>query len=803
MGKPKKEVKKRTRSFDPEEAKKEGCFVFLTEVGFDTNYFNLVAYKNLIEFLDRFSKQYQGMLGILLDGVFTSLHRPEYLNDVLTYWLKTEVECKRESKKIPNSEQYRMMFGKQLEILSLRLQELKIKLPNAKIFLNIFTDDLQFSLSQLLNEQLLFKQEELGSIINELKATKEKTKGKCRTIEASMPKAKKAQIAKLQTRLERKQTEIKKINDEIVKLGSDAIYFREKKVRPMSQYVTSELVRKIHGMFKIECDKYGVELITEDSLIQCGNIVIDYSHSRYPTWTPQKNVHKRLQAMVHGTMGEYFKVTSAFFGAESKNNRVDAIVESGHHGVGWKSLQKISRNGEEINFFNNDKCDPDTKTEYIVLLSALPFEDQEKIARYLSGKEPVRMSGGKPVGTRKNAAIDRLKNGGASGITFLAKDKNGLVSTRWIQYESFRDGYVSSVFTQDDDIQKPIPAILVTSDPHLGSKQDNITALNGVIKLFERGLNAETDIHIVGQKFKIFGDIQAGDIPESGPAKWGHCYESNRPRLNIEKHVMGILSKLDINSEDEVGDKKKKAVEVVKELSDLAMQGSNVSMSVLLGWAADYSMEFIRRSLVNSCLQHVHVSVPGNHADDVLHRNGGREQDILAGMLNALGIPYTISGSGNLFTKTSRVVLGGFSIARVVFVADYGKDTDGSAIFGPIKLFVQHDPKGSGSSGIVGAGKNSGADVAIGGHTHENYICIYKTGHNTFSVAFRASCIQGVDPTQMYYASALPRTAAAHIISMPMGGDFSEVSLPIEYLQDIGNEIIAKDVVEMLKKLMK
>ena len=133
-------------------------------------------------------------------------------------------------------------------------------------------------------------------------------------------------------------------------------------------------------------------------------------------------------------------------------------------------------------------------------------------------------------------------------------------------------------------------------------------------------------------------------------------------------------------------------------------------------------------------------------------------------------------------------------------IADYGLDINGEPIFGPINLLVQHDPKGGGVNGLVGAGKNSNADLALGAHTHENWLRLYKTRDNEFSVAYRLATLQTVSPTEKYYASSLPRTQAAHCLVMPMSGDFSELAIPAGFLASIGRKVLQDKLVKYFKK---
>ena len=48
--------------------------------------------------------------------------------------------------------------------------------------------------------------------------------------------------------------------------------------------------------------------------------------------------------------------------------------------------------------------------------------------------------------------------------------------------------------------------------------------------------------------------------------------------------------------------------------------------------------------------------------------------------------------------------------------------------------------------------------------------------------------MQGVTPTEKYYAASVPRTQAGHRMIMPMAGQYYEETLPAKYLKAKGEE---------------
>ena len=111
--------------------KKTSRVYILSEVGFDTDFFNEQAFDNLLEFIRRDKH----ITGILLDGALTRLDRPEILNELLSYWNKTETECDDASLNIPYHKQYQHMLAVQMNILRNYLLKIKRAAPKANIVL--------------------------------------------------------------------------------------------------------------------------------------------------------------------------------------------------------------------------------------------------------------------------------------------------------------------------------------------------------------------------------------------------------------------------------------------------------------------------------------------------------------------------------------------------------------------------------------------------------------------------------------------------------------------------------------------
>lgn len=715
----------------------------LSELGWDTEYFNQKAYRTLLSYLSLVPPT-----GILVDGVLTRLDRPEILNEALTYWKQTEEAALAEDQKVPNNEQIALMLKTQLGILDKNLKELRAHAPNAKIVLSLDSDDLQFSISAILNELLLKKQAALGRQISKLRQSKDKVKNKLATERRRIQRGKGNDA-----HVKSYEAELAGVSEKMKKAAEEQSLYREKKIRPMHQQITASVVAKMYAQFEEVCKRYGVILVKRQGIISFGHLTIDFAHSRYATWTPAR-----------GRAGQILK------NLQGKRPRADVVLESGHSGHGYKQYQKLVTGPTETNFQNSGHYDPTVDDRHVTVVLALPFEDQAKIAEFMTGGQATRMAAGKPGGSRGHAVFQRYKNDSVSGLTVITK-QDGLIGTEWIQYQAFVDG---TVLRQP----KKYYMVAASSDEHIASPEEDIMARDGFLQFYRALL--KTPVLFRGRPASAAGYINGGDVAEANSDKWQHRYGWKKdPRQLLEENIR-LLKDFDPANEDQL-------VALSIKLTGDAMQGGVESMQAVLERVADYWMNFLQLSLSHSKLRFVHASVAGNHTDDILRRLGLRESDFFVQRLRQLNIGVLEVGKP-IDPVNPRVAIGGYSSARILQLPEYGLDIKGRPLFGPINLLIQHDPKGTDHDGLIGAGKNIGADVALAGHTHDNWLRCYKTGENTFSVAYRLATLQTVTPTEKYYASSVPRTQGAHLLVMPRPGDFSEKVLPLAFLAEIGRK---------------
>lgn len=784
----------------------------LSEMGFDTDFFNEQAFTTLLEFM----KRDKNITGILIDGAVTRLDRPEILNELLTYWNKTEAECDEASEAIPYHKQYQHMLAIQMDILKKHLSKIKSAAPGASLALCIPTDDTHFSLSALIAELLRYRKSEVSDSI---KSTMLKIKEVLKNISDAQKEIEEIKDDRFKNNNRRKhvlkqiinenQNRLKQLKTELEREQISLSLFRTKKSRPEHQQRTHEFVGIFLKAYSDLCNELQITLITHPAILKFGNMVIDYAHSRHRTWTVVKNRDKQLVISKHGRMnsGEINKLVDMVINRKSnkqsveienltletflenkalkktflkelKKERIDIILETGHHGIGFKQTQRISDVPDEINFQNQTSYSPVMSEEYITFVVAMPFEDQEAISVYKKGGKPARMKIGIPLNTTNNEIFKRYDSGAVSGLCILQKNEKGLIHTEWIQYNNFKDG---SVLNQP----KEYAVIFASSDEHKGSPEENLAAQDGFLQLYKQ--NSIEPFLFRGKPALAKGYINGGDAGEANSRKWNYRYHRRPDPQILLPQIIKSLS--DLKKED-----MKNVYNTSMQFMSYALSGSVESMRDVLQRIANYFMNFFEISIKTSKLQCLHVSVPGNHVDDVLKDVGLKDTDFFVERIQTLGHNVFEVGIDKHFTDSSlgkaRVFIGGYSNARIINVKSYGLDIEGKPMFGPINLLVQHDPKGSGFTGIIDTGKSANADLTISGHTHENYLKLYKTGNNTFSVAYRLATLQGVTPTEKYYAGGVPRTQAGHWFIIPMVGDFAEMAIPSSFLNALGQSYI-------------
>jgi len=582
--------------------------------------------------------------------------------------------------------------------------------------------------------------------------------------------------------------------------------FRHKKSRPEHQQRTHEFTKIFLESYTKLCKDLGIRLITKPGVLKLGDLTVDYAHSRHRTWTVIKSRDKQLVMSKHGrlTRRNMHKVADFIAAAngnvkveeltleealaqsevkksivdEAKLHRIDVILETGHHGIGFKQTQKIADIPEEINFENMASYCPVIAEEHVMFLMAPPFEDQEKIMGFKLGRKPARMKLGIPLNTTAAEVFKRLDNGSVSGLCTIYKFGHDLIQTEWIQYQNFKDGSV---------LEKPrfYSLTWLTSDEHKGSPHENLAAQKGVLQLMKESANEPSEFR--GRPAKAIGYINAGDTCEANSSSWPdrpqHKPDPEKALNDIMNRVVN-LDKRDLNN----------VVEFSMQMMSYVLSGSSENMADNLDHTANYLMKYIEMLMPLSPLKVFFAHVGGNHTDDMFRKIGTiNEAYALKQRLTGAKIKYYETGVDKRLRfenikEEARIYFGGGGTkARILNIPDFGTGLDGKPVFvKPCNLLVQHDPKGE----LTDAGRGANADLTITGHKHSNAMKLYPTGYNTFSVLYQAASLQAVTDIEKYYAGGIPRTQAAHYWIMPMPGHFVEMTIPAYILNKIGMKVL-------------
>ena len=774
---------------NPNQSKDKRVY-FLSEVAYDAYFFNEHAYENLIKFMERDPDD----LMIVIDGALTRIDRPEILNSLLSYWEKTEQECYEAGESIPNFEQCQHMLDIQFEILKKHLADLCKRLPEAKLVLYIATDDTQYTVSRSLHELLIARRAQISLEIKTL--TKEKresaTEGKEFKLQLDQLQGKNVgnQRRRTQSQIDKQLRDLKKVEEKIVAKKEELNLYREQKIRAKHQHVTVTFVKHLCQRYEELCKEFKVKLVDRPKVLKHGNFVFEYAHSRHKTWAPVRHRDEALRrSKVEDNIRYGRLINNVTVRAEEK--KAEAHVESGHHGVGFETLQKVQNHPDETNFKGQSSYDPTIapQKDHVKICMALPFEDQERIGRFVSDGEQERMSLGKPTGTRSHEVFRRFSNDSVSGLFMLTKSaEDGLLTSRFIQYQNFKDG---SVLKQPERYW----AAWASSDEHLCSPEENPMARDGLFSLYQE--HAAKPFKFQGKPVSLAGFISGGDTGEATLVRWDRRYDDRPDPQELLEENIRLLVELKTDSVEDV-------LALALKMTSDTMSGVTNSMRVVLERVLTYYLRFLDVTLPVNRHRYPHVSTTGNHADGVLRSIGLRESDFFVQHAKAKGIRVFEVGISDRKKTDSLpgacIAIGGYSDARIIHLEDYGLDVTGKTLFGPISFLLQHDPNGPGTSGLVGAGQKAGADVSTAGHTHENWTKLFRTGLNQFRVAYRFSTLTGVTPTEIVYASSVPRTQAAHRIIMPTPGDFIETTMTAAYLREVGIKYHVKNVKAAMEK---
>lgn len=614
-----------------------------------------------------------------------------------------------------------------------------------------------------------------------------------------------------QKRINRAEAEIGNLNIQIGGSLEEKALFRPKKTRPVHQTITRAFVKEFRGRYKKVCDKYNIRVLHEDVVFQVGTgenaMVVEAAHSRHRTWAVVKGREKKLVVSTHGKWTGERKRRFVEFVLDAGNSTfvveeinlenarehpdmmdqiledarlrgVDVILETGHNGIGYKRLQKMEYDPDAANMRNNASYSPTLSSNHVTIVMARPFENQKLIGQYSKGKRPIRMAGGIPLNTRSHEVFKRYSNDCVSGLTIIEKLGEGMIYHRGIDFDNFDTGAVLKKANQ-------IMGFSASSDEHIGAKQANLMAVHTFQKLVK--YLRENPLEIDGKIVDLTTHVNAGDTGEADEISWPYrdSYTPNPKDMKdlIRQEIHEIVRSSDPG----------KITRYVDQMLSLTMAGSTACMDTLLDWFTDYLLGYVQIMLKDNKMRWVSLIVPGNHVKDVLKKLGMEDHSRLRYALKTLNIGYRRVGVDKHFDRfpehqNPRVYLGGHQNARHLVVTDFGVDTEGNVIYGPFKLGVFHDPKGSGLLGLIGFLKSHDLHVAVAGHTHENEEKAVKIADNKSGLVIRVGTLQGVTPTELVY-SGIPRTHCAHLVFFHDEGDYATLAIPAYRLNRLGDSM--------------
>ncbi len=772
---------------------------FLSEIGYDTDYFDDCAYATLVASLST----YPGLTGIVLDGALTRLDRPEYLNQALTYWVGTTIEeAKSLMARVPSHEHGAEMLDKQLAILSDRLAELRQAMPDVQIVYSFHDDDLQHTVSTLMNQLMLAHVKSLVTNIRMYEADIKQRKETCSAAKETLShldgvsgKDASRDRKNAKKRLKTNEAGIDRLRGQIEQVRIEQQYFRENKTRALHQVMTRDFMQNLFARVQEICTRHQVILVTHDALLRFGGLTFLYGHSGHKTWGVIKGRRDNLREGVQNIMRAFFENPEALYATAAHDPQVtalhdilradglDAVVESGHSGGPFTSVHKCETLPEEMNFRNAGVFDAKVSERYIRVLSVMPFESRQKLGAYVHGQQAVRLSGGKPGGSRSSRAIERYHASVPAGLTLLTKGMSGRTGVHWIRYADFAQGTGIHPLTQ---------AVASSSDEHIGGPTYMPLILEGWVNLLTRLAAADEGFPFLTQTAHLAGVILPGDQIDANTNGWPYAREKmNHNPVQVQQDIIPMLVEL----QKMQGDPEALA-KMVNYIATLSGGGTVESMRDILDWATDYMWRILKAVLPKTMLQFALIRIPGNHTGSALARLGMNSNCFLEQRLKVAEIPYYLVGRPDLIAPderdTARVFLGGFGISLVGAIENYGRAADGSTLFGPIKLSINHNPKGPDMYGLISAGRGTGADVVVAGHTHEFHVVPYLSGKDHVGFAVRVCTLTGVTDVELYYAGALLRVQGALLMSMPAPGQFAEEFIFVHKLREEGQQVMSR-----------
>ena len=818
----------------------ETSVAFLSEVGFNAAYFDHQTYLNA---LDKMSEI--GVKGVMVDGALIACTAVEFTNSEDVHYYQTNDNIPERMKshfkereevdltEISNRLRYHQLAFRGLERLDQHLEEMRVKLPEAKIYLKMHDDDFALTVKQLLHQELMGKRKSHQGLLKRLKDDIKGVEGIVTGYEAEFDKKKqmveegkeklvagekisydipetRKEREKWRSRLRRGRNKLDQLYGQ--KIAAEEILqtlLKPNKATPIYQQTQREVVDWLEGYYKEIGEKHGVDVLTRGKVLDFDGFRVDYAHNRRLGKGVVKN---REQAILREVQGRARRL---------KN--IDAYIESGHHGKAFKSTVKLNYDRQEWNHENVGNPDPKNSDRYLFVGAVLTFERKDLIMPYLiQGEKDTELAGGEATSTKSHEVVKRHNNGARTGLTILTKRSDGMVQSRWIGMRRFWD---KEKYPERTELR----SVWAYSDQHVNSDEANEMMVRGFIDLYKQCLTSEENIH--GLPSKAVGMTAIGDHSEANSESWAHRYGPNISADEaMNRSVKGIVRLARLAMKVESG--KASEDELLGTMySSLLLQGrltksggtSGENMRATLKRTAHEYLDIIKFTRKNSELKQLFVAVTGNHADGPLKKVGFNElstlQDMLEGInqmtaTTGLEVPYFEMGEANPFEdpkyEEARVLGGGISSFRGVRSDSYGLGINGEDLFGGyfndegefrhLRVNWQHDPKGSNGTGLEGVMENNEADYAFQGHVHFDYLIPVEVIEGELQFRHMLGTTQGPGPTEKYYGKSLPRTQVAYRLVLEKD-DYTELAMPGPVLQKFGRAELASRLKEEWEKM--
>ncbi len=576
---------------------------------------------------------------------------------------------------------------------------------------------------------------------------------------------------------------------------------REPETSPVYQRRVDDHVRQMYKRFYRLGKKHNVRIVTKPDVLVFGTLVIDYAHDRGRTWQPMRRV-RRLAESHHGLMTDHDNNIKVMLGElGSSATGIDVVMESGHHGEFLARWQRLHLTEEEIRMqhINTFYTGGNDGVKQMLFLAGMPFEPQDRIAKYIHREKPSRTRGGKPIASASHPVFIRNSRRSVSGITMIRKHKHGFLSVEPIMYRLFRNKQVlepfKAVMSQDD------------SDNHLNSPEMDPLGTLGTFALVKQLMRNPLELY--GQKVYIGGTLNLGDLAEANSKAWKEATKFRRQWMDEVREVPQRLMATDYANYDSVLDT------TLFFLNDM-MGGANENLKLTMRAAHLFLREKFLTVLRHSPtrLLDILAVLEGNHFANAARDTGIQEHNAFEDWLLALKTAHEdfpadwlkpfplkiIAGGEPQYFQTDAVTpeivvhLGGYSVSRQGVIEKYGVGHDGKLLVQKTyRLGLTHEP-----NAILNKARNQQADVIKAGHTHESYLAIDKSGDNMGRFIDQKPCTQRVSGTELIYGG-LPRTSGVDLCVYTQPGRYFKMTIPMEHMRQIGlaqMRVQAKELVE-------